>query len=95
MVLLIVKSIEQLAENVLIDAFKSGASDIHIIPRDADTLIKFRLGNRLLPRYTLKQSDCDRLISHFKFTASMDIGEKRRPQSGAYTYQYGNTKIGL
>lgn len=94
-VFLIVKSIEQLAENILNDAFKSGASDIHIIPRDVDTLIKFRLGNSLIPRYTLKQSDCDRLISHFKFTASMDIGEKRRPQSGAYTYQYGSTKIGL
>ena len=74
---------------------RSGASDIHIIPRENDTLIKFRLGNQLLPRYTLDQDDCDRLISHFKFTASMDIGEKRRPQSGAYSYQYNNTKIGL
>ena len=93
--LTIVKSIEHLAENVLKDALASGASDIHIVPRDKDTLIKFRLGNRLLPRYTLDQNDCDRLISHFKFTASMDIGEKRRPQSGAYTYQYEKTKIGL
>jgi competence protein ComGA len=25
----------------------------------------------------------------------MDIGEKRRPQSGAYTYQYNDIKIGL
>jgi competence protein ComGA len=25
----------------------------------------------------------------------MDIGEKRRPQSGAFTYQYNDTKIGL
>ncbi|WP_438825005.1 ATPase, T2SS/T4P/T4SS family [Bacillus sp. JJ1122] len=86
---------EQLAENVLKDALRSGASDIHIIPRERDTLIKFRLGNQLLPRFTLEQADCDRLISHFKFTASMDIGEKRRPQSGAYTYQYLDTKIGL
>ncbi|MEH7441117.1 ATPase, T2SS/T4P/T4SS family [Bacillus sp. JJ1122] len=77
------------------DALRSGASDIHIIPRERDTLIKFRLGNQLLPRFTLEQADCDRLISHFKFTASMDIGEKRRPQSGAYTYQYLDTKIGL
>jgi competence protein ComGA len=77
------------------DAFRSGASDIHIIPREKDTLIKFRLGNQLLPRFTLEQADCDRLISHFKFTASMDIGEKRRPQSGAYSYQYLDTKIGL
>ncbi|HAQ08372.1 MAG TPA: competence protein ComG, partial [Bacillus bacterium] len=91
----IVKSIEQLADNVLKDALKSGASDIHIIPRDKDTLIKFRLGNQLLPRFTLAQDDCDRLISHFKFTASMDIGEKRRPQSGAYSYHFNNMKIGL
>lgn len=77
------------------DASRSGASDIHIIPRENDTLVKFRLGNQLLPRYTLEQADCDRLISHFKFIASMDIGEKRRPQSGAYSYQYKDMKIGL
>ncbi|WP_349237127.1 competence type IV pilus ATPase ComGA [Bacillus sp. REN3] len=91
----IVKSIEQLADKVLKDAFRSGASDIHIIPREKDTLIKFRLGNQLMPRYTLEHEDCDRLISHFKFTASMDIGEKRRPQSGAYNYVYNNMNIGL
>ncbi|KIY21152.1 MULTISPECIES: competence type IV pilus ATPase ComGA [Mesobacillus] len=90
-----VKSIELLAENILKDALKSGASDIHIIPHEKDTLIKFRLGNQLLPRYTLDQGDCERLISHFKFTASMDIGEKRRPQSGAFSYQDHDQKIGL
>jgi competence protein ComGA len=84
-----------LADNILKDALRSGASDIHIIPREKDTLIKFRLGNQLLPRYTLDQADCDRLISHFKFTASMDIGEKRRPQSGAFTYMDHDMKIGL
>ncbi|MGV2938247.1 competence type IV pilus ATPase ComGA [Mesobacillus sp. LC4] len=93
--MIIVKSIEQLADNVLKDALRSGASDVHIIPREKDTLIKFRLGNQLLPRYTLEQVDCERLISHFKFTASMDIGEKRRPQSGAFTYQFQEMKIGL
>ncbi|WP_226085336.1 competence type IV pilus ATPase ComGA [Mesobacillus sp. S13] len=93
--MIIVKSIEQLADNVLKDALRSGASDVHIIPREKDTLIKFRLGNQLLPRYTLEQADCERLISHFKFTASMDIGEKRRPQSGAFTYQFQEMKIGL
>ena len=39
--------------------------------------------------------DCDRLISHFKFKASMDIGERRRPQSGAYSFTTCGQIIGL
>ncbi|PLR89505.1 ATPase, T2SS/T4P/T4SS family, partial [Bacillus sp. T33-2] len=92
---MIEKSIELLADSIVKDALRNGASDIHIIPREKDTLIKFRLGNKLLPHITLDKSDCDRLISHFKFTASMDIGEKRRPQSGANSYRYKGSRIGL
>lgn len=89
------KSIQQLAERILADATQKGASDIHIIPRGKDTAIKFRLGNKLLQRLVLEISDSERLVSHFKFIASMDIGNKRRPQSGAYAYQYNGNMVGL
>lgn len=48
-----------------------------------------------MPRFTLSKEECERLISHFKFTASMDIGEKRRPQSGAYSFSHNGHSIGL
>ncbi|MGJ7921354.1 competence type IV pilus ATPase ComGA [Neobacillus sp. LXY-4] len=88
-------SIEQLAERVITDAVRNSATDIHFLPRKADTLVQLRIGNKLIPKYSLPKQDCDRLISHFKFTASMDIGERRRPQSGAFSYEVDQRIIGL
>lgn len=89
------KSIELLADRIIKDAVRSYATDIHIIPRRHDTLIQFRMANRLIPRLHLPKEDCERLISHFKFTASMDIGEKRRPQSGAFSVKVNDYDISL
>lgn len=89
------KSIQALANRILKDALQKGASDIHIIPYGRNTVIKLRLGNQLLHRYTLEKDDCERLISHFKFISSMDIGDKRRPQSGAHSYCYKGIEVGL
>lgn len=88
-------TIQNLADSILSDAIKKGASDIHIIPRIDDMVIKFRLANQFLLRYTLEKHVCERLITYFKFTASMDIGDKRRPQSGAYSYICNEVDVGL
>jgi len=88
-------TIEKLAERIIKDAVRNHASDIHVVPRRNDTLIQLRLANKLIPRLYLPREECERLIAHFKFTASMDIGEKRRPQSGAYSYMIDDKVIGL
>jgi competence protein ComGA len=90
-----VNSIEELADRMLKDAVTKQATDIHIIPRKQDTLVQFRMAHRLVTRYSLPTEECERLISHFKFSASMDIGEKRRPQNGSYSIVVGNQEIGL
>lgn len=92
---IIAQPIQALADQIIKDAIEKRASDIHIVPLGKDMVIKFRLGNQLLQRFTLKKAVCDRLVSHFKFISSMDIGDKRRPQSGAYTYSYEGTEVGL
>ena len=88
-------SIEQLADRVITDAVRNNATDIHFLPRKNDTLIQLRIGNKILTQFHIPKSECDRLISHFKFTASMDIGEKRRPQSGSFSYNVDGNVIGL
>ena len=87
--------IERLADRMMSEAVRSHATDIHIIPRRNDTLIQFRISSKLIPKMYLPKEDCDKLISHFKFTASMDIGERRRPQSGSFAYQLKSQWIGL
>ncbi len=87
--------IERLADKIITDAVKSHATDVHIIPRRNDTLIQLRIANKLFSKQTFPTEECDRLISHFKFKASMDIGERRRPQSGACSYTTCGQVIGL
>ncbi|MBM4762279.1 competence type IV pilus ATPase ComGA [Bacillus sp. B15-48] len=94
-VLEIEKSIQTLANRIITDAIQKGASDVHILPCDSETVIKYRLGNQLLIMCTLEKSVCERLTSHFKFIASMDIGDRRRPQSGSYFYSHRKANVGL
>ncbi|MDP4085248.1 MAG: competence type IV pilus ATPase ComGA [Bacillota bacterium] len=93
--LLIVSTIEKLANRIILDATKHHATDIHIVPRRNDTLVQLRFTNQLIPRLTLPKEECDKLISHFKFTANMDIGERRRPQSGAFVSEVNGQMINL
>ncbi|WP_377879484.1 competence type IV pilus ATPase ComGA [Bacillus sp. CGMCC 1.16607] len=88
-------SIEQLADRIITDAARNQASDIHIIPRQHDTLIQLRMNNNIIPRLYLPKDECDRLVSHFKFMANMDIGEKRRPQSGSFVSYVNRKAYGL
>ncbi|MDP4169922.1 MAG: competence type IV pilus ATPase ComGA [Bacillota bacterium] len=91
----IVSDIELLADRIITDAVRNQATDIHIVPRRNDTLIQIRLTNKLIPRLCLPRDECDRLISHFKFSANMDIGERRRPQSGSILYEIGGSLMGI
>lgn len=91
----IVSEIEMLADRIISDAARNQATDIHIIPRKTDTLVQIRLNNKLIPRLSLPKAECNKLISHFKFTANMDIGERRRPQSGAIVCNVNGQLIGL
>ncbi|KYD12398.1 hypothetical protein B4119_2904 [Parageobacillus caldoxylosilyticus] len=75
--------IEYLADRLLMEAGLLRVSDIHIVPRKNDAVVRFRLDGLLMEKATLTKETCERLITHFKFLAGMDIGERRRPQSGA------------
>lgn len=88
-------SIEALANRLIREAVEANATDIHIVPKKKESHLQFRISHSLYHRMTLPQAQCDRLISHFKFTASMDIGERRRPQSGAISTKLNGQDISL
>ena len=89
------KSIEKMADDILKRAIQLGSSDIHILPRKEGPIVQFRIDNHLVPQETLTFDETERLISHLKFLASMDIGEKRRPQNGAITITLDDKVVGL
>lgn len=76
-------SIELLSERIVEEACSLNASDIHFVPRERDAVIQYRIDDDLVENRTIRKEVCERIIAHFKFLASMDIGERRRPQNGA------------
>jgi len=90
-----VLSIEALANRIIRDAVEQNATDIHITPRQKESILQLRIANRLLTRLVISSVECDKLISHFKFTASMDIGERRKPQNGSISTTVNGQYIGL
>ncbi|MED0662521.1 competence protein ComG [Geobacillus thermodenitrificans] len=79
----VLDDIEQVANRLLAEAVQRRASDLHLVPRRHDAIIRLRLDGMLIDVGTISKETAERVIVHFKFLAGMDIGERRRPQSGA------------
>ncbi|WEG14291.1 competence type IV pilus ATPase ComGA [Pullulanibacillus sp. KACC 23026] len=87
--------VETYAASLLQAASESHASDIHFVPQETTTLIEFRINSHLYEFDYLPQAKAKQLIAHFKFRAGMDIGDYRRPQSGAFDYWLQNDCLHL
>jgi type IV pilus assembly protein PilB len=72
----------KLTNNLLVDALKRGASDIHIEPYEKDFRVRFRIDGVLYEVMRLPMKVRDPLISRVKIMAKLDIAEKRLPQDG-------------
>ncbi|MBG9982507.1 Flp pilus assembly complex ATPase component TadA [Aerococcaceae bacterium DSM 111020] len=75
--------IEQEAEQLITQANDAGVSDIHLLPGENGYESFFRINGalNLFDKHSFEWGK--RLISYFKFLANMDVGERRKPQSGS------------
>lgn len=76
-------NIEKTSQLLLEQAILLDATDIHLLPQNNQAKIYFRTSQQLVEMMEITKEKALKLISHFKFIASMDIGEHRRPQNGA------------
>ena len=51
------------------------------------------MNGRMERQYKILEEEGGRLITYFKYLASMDVGEKRRPQSGSLIYSVGEDQV--
>jgi len=72
----------KLANVLLIDSLKRGASDIHIEPYEKEFRVRFRIDGILYNVMALPMKLRDPLTSRIKIMAKLDIAEKRLPQDG-------------
>lgn len=71
--------------NLIIEyAVKSGASDIHIEPRDKHVLIRYRVDGVLKEANKLPKRTMAALVSRIKILSSLKIDERRAPQDGRF-----------
>ncbi|MFH1624370.1 MAG: ATPase, T2SS/T4P/T4SS family [Pseudomonadota bacterium] len=77
--------------NVILDkAVAEKASDIHILPKETKTVVRFRIDGDLKEFFSLKKNTGTKLISRFMVLGALDIAEKRKPQDGGFAAIVGN-----
>lgn len=75
----------RLVNAILMEATRLGASDIHIQPKAAMVVTRFRIDGVLTEKLQIPASLLMPLVSRIKVMAEMDITERRRPQDGRIT----------
>ncbi len=78
---------------VLEQAFRSGASDIHIEPYEDRCRVRLRIDGNLNEVLPPPQSLFVPIVSRIKVLAKMDIAEKRMPQDGAIALKTGEKRV--
>lgn len=85
---------ETLANKLLHSAIETRATDIHFYPFTDHTDIYFRVQGKRIFKQSVLASHYQVLLTYFKFTSGMDIGEIRKPQNGTITIKM-NTPYSL
>lgn len=85
----------RLVNQILEQALRSGASDIHLEPFEDECKIRLRVDGSLTELAPPSRAQFIPIVSRFKILAKMDIAEKRMPQDGAIALKSGDKRIDL
>ena len=85
----------KLSENILMKAVKQQATDIHFYPTKEFVHVYFRIHGERVLQNKIPIQQYRLLLAYYKFTAGMDIGEIRKPQSGTIGYEHSHMKYSL
>ena len=86
----------RLVNSTLYDAFKSGASDIHLESEPAGLMIRYRIDGVLSSVGKVRgQALAQEVISRIKVMSDLDISETRVPQDGRFKVSVRNRPVDL
>jgi type II secretory ATPase GspE/PulE/Tfp pilus assembly ATPase PilB-like protein len=90
-------TIIKLVNQIIIDAFRRGSSDIHIEPqgREFPCRIRFRIDGDCIEYSEVPSAFRQPLVARIKIMAMLDIAEKRKPQDGKIKFNLPDRKIEL
>jgi len=87
--------IVRLVDEIIEQAVRRRATDIHIDPEEDSLRIRYRVDGLLQPGPVLPKKLHHSIISRLKVIAALDIAEQRLPQEGHITYRTGNREVDL
>lgn len=76
--------IVQLVQEILLDAMRKGASDIHFEPYEKEFRIRFRIDGLLYEILNISTKLNQQIIARIKIISNLDIAERRIPQDGRF-----------
>lgn len=86
----------RLVTNMLMDAFRNRASDIHIEPLEKDIRVRFRMDGVMVDIEHHPKRLLPSIIARVKImTGTMSIDEKRVPQDGRIQMKFGDKELDL
>ncbi len=87
--------IVRLVTMVIADAVKSGASDIHIEPREKNVQVRYRIDGALKNIQIYPKQIQEAVASRIKIISNLDITNRRFPQDGRSALRLENKNVDL
>jgi type IV pilus assembly protein PilB len=78
---------------ILSQAAREGASDIHIGPDEHELLLRFRIDGSLQKRHGPPKSGHTGIVQRLKVMASLDLTQTRRPQDGKFRFDHAGKPV--
>ncbi len=90
------RPIIQLANRIIEDAYKEGASDIHVEPGEKELMVRYRIDGVCQEKLRLPKKVAGAIVARFKIMSNLDIAERRLPQDGRIIFkQYTKKTIDI
>ncbi len=80
---------------ILVEALRTGASDIHIEPMDKTIRLRYRIDGALVERPAPPKALQAAIISRVKIMSDLDIAERRIPQDGRFNIKALGKEVDL
>ena len=85
----------RLVNSMLFEAIQARASDVHVQPHDEGVVVRQRIDGVLFDALAIPKAHQEEVISRLKILGRMNIAEKRLPQDGRATVEYGDRLVDL
>jgi type II secretory ATPase GspE/PulE/Tfp pilus assembly ATPase PilB-like protein len=82
-------TVVRLANQVIVDAYKARASDIHVEPYGSakDTVIRYRIDGQCMEYQKIPGGYRRAIVARLKIMSQLDIAERRKPQDGKIKFK--------